>query len=54
MNGLPAHAVTANQRAKAKPSGSKTSVVKAAKVKETLRAGQSMGQIWGLGCVGAG
>jgi hypothetical protein len=43
MNGLPAQGVTANQRAKAKPSGSKTSVVKAAKVKETLRAGQSMG-----------
>jgi len=42
MNGLPAQLVTANHRAKAKPRGSKTSVVKAAKVKETLRAGQSM------------
>jgi hypothetical protein len=57
MNGLPAQAVTANHRAKARPSGSKTSVVNAAKVKETLRAGQSMGlRCWaGFGAgVGAG
>jgi hypothetical protein len=53
MKGLPAQAVTANHRAKAKPSGSKTSVVKAAKVKETLRAGQSMGLRCWAG-VGAG
>jgi hypothetical protein len=33
--GRPAHAVTANQRASDKPTGSKTKVVKTANVRET-------------------
>jgi hypothetical protein len=40
--GRPAQAVTASQRAKAKPTGNKTKVVKTANVKETWRADQSM------------
>jgi hypothetical protein len=47
IKGRPAQAVTANQRASAKPSGNKTKVVRAAKVSDTVRAGQSMGNYLG-------